>query len=85
MENTLHPAGRKAPSPGFIQMGEALPRAQMGRLRPAVVVLQAATDAKRQHAAIGRLVKMCKASPVVDKASRGITAEVRKDRDRGHE
>lgn len=68
MENTSHPAGRKAPSPGFIQMGEALPRAQMGRLRPAVVVLQAATDAKRQHAAIGRLVKMCKASPVVDKA-----------------
>ncbi|MBK6615103.1 hypothetical protein [Ottowia sp.] len=24
MEDTLHPAGRKASSPGFIQMGEAL-------------------------------------------------------------
>ena len=48
-------------------------------------VLKTSTDAKRQHAAIGKLVKMCKASAVVAVASRGITAEVRKDRDRGHE
>lgn len=85
MENTFPSAGRKMLPPGFIPMGEAVPSAQMGRLRPTSVVLHTATNARRQHAAIGKLLKMCKASPVVDKASQGITAEVRKDRERGHE
>lgn len=49
------------------------------------IVLKTATDPKRQHAAIGKLLKMCRASTVVANASRGITAEVRRDRDRGHE
>jgi hypothetical protein len=49
------------------------------------IVLKTATDPKRQHAAIGKLVRMCKASAVVTTASQGITAEVRRDRDRGHE
>lgn len=49
------------------------------------IVLKTATDPKRQHAAIGKLVKMCKTSAVVTTASQGITAEVRRDRDRGHE
>lgn len=85
MENTLPSSGRKTLAPGFIPMGDAVPFAQMGRLRPTSVVLHTATNAKRQHNAIGKLLKMCKASPVVDRASQGITAEVRKDRDRGHE
>jgi len=49
------------------------------------IVLKTAADPKRQHAAIGKLVKMCKASAVVTAASQGITAEVRRDRDRGHD
>lgn len=73
MENAL-PPGLKALAPGFIPMGDARPSAQMARLRPTSVV--------RQHAAIGKLTRMCKASPLVEKASQGITAEVRKDRDR---
>ncbi len=85
MENTLPSPGRKAFTPGFIPMGEAVPSAQMGRLRPTSVVLHTATNTKRQHTAIGKLLKMCKASAVVERASQGITAEVRKDRDRGHE
>lgn len=49
------------------------------------IVLKTAADPKRQHAAIAKLVKMCKASAVVATASQGITAEVRRDRDRGHD
>ena len=49
------------------------------------IVLKTAIDLKRQHAAIGKLVKMCRASSVVTVASQGITAEVRRDRDRGHD
>ena len=49
------------------------------------IVLKTTTDAKRQHAAISKLIKMCKASSVVTRASLGITAEVRRDRDRGGE
>ena len=49
------------------------------------IVLKTTADPKRQHAAINKLIKMCKTSPVVTNASKGITAEVRRDRDRGHE
>ncbi len=58
---------------------------QQGKARATSVVLKTSTDARRQHAAIGKLVRMCKASPVVANASRGITTEVRRDRDRGHD
>ena len=49
------------------------------------IVLKTTADPKRQHAAIAKLVKMCKASAVVATASQGITAEVRRDRDCGHD
>ena len=49
------------------------------------IVLKTRPDAKQQSAAIASLVKMCKQSPVVATARGGITAEVRRDRDRGHE
>lgn len=49
------------------------------------IVLKTTADPKRQHAAINKLIKMCKASPLVTTASKGITAEVRRDRDRAHE
>ena len=69
----------------FLQLGGSITHAAKGKLRPTSVVLKTATDARRQHLAITKLVRMCKASPVVANASRGITAEVRRDRDRGHE
>ena len=56
-----------------------------GRVQATSIVWKTATDPKRQHAVIGTLMKMCKASAVVTNASRAITAEVRGDRDRGHE
>ena len=68
----------------FLQLGGSFPCAQKGKLGPTSVVLKTATDARRQHLAVGKLVQMCKASPVVANASRGITTEVRRDRDRGH-
>ena len=46
------------------------------------IVLKSTADPKRQHAAINKLIKMCKASPLVTTASKEITAEVRRDRDR---
>lgn len=49
------------------------------------IVLKTTADPKRQHAAINKLIKMCRTSPVVTHASKGITAEVRRDRDRGHD
>ena len=49
------------------------------------IVLKTTADPKRQHAAIAKLVKMCRAPAVVANASQGITAEVRRDRDRGHD
>ena len=69
----------------FLQLGGSIAHASKGKLRPTSVVLKTTTDARRQHLAIAKLVRMCKASPVVANASRGITAEVRRDRDRGHE
>ena len=70
---------------GPVRVSGISPSQSSGRQMATSFVLKTSTDAKRQHAAIGKLVKMCKASAVVAVASRGITAEVRKDRDRGHE
>lgn len=53
------------------------------RTRATCIVLKKPTTPKRQHAAIRKLVEMCRASTVVTDAGRGITAEVRKDRDHG--
>jgi len=58
---------------------------QSGKPRATSLVLKTKADARKQHAAIAKLVAMCKASPVVKTASRGITAEVRRDRNHGHE
>ena len=69
----------------FLELGGSFTEAQKGKLRPTSVVLKTATDAQRQHLAIAKLVRICRGSPVVANASRGITAEVRRDRDRGHE
>lgn len=66
-------------------MPGVVPTMGKNRVQATSLVLKTAADPKRQHAAIGKLVKMCRESPVVANASRGITAEVRKDRDRGHD
>ena len=47
-------------------------------------MLKSATHVEWQHTAIGKLVKMCKES-AVSTAAKGITTEVRRDRDRGHD
>lgn len=70
---------------GLAQLGGAFTPMQPGKPLATSLVLKTKPDARKQHAAIAKLVKMCKASPVVKNASRGITAEVRRDRDRGHE
>lgn len=70
---------------GFIQVPGALPTSGKGETRATSIILKTAVNAKRQHAAIGRLVQMCRESAVVTHASRGITAEVRRDRDHGHD
>ena len=84
MKTTTSSVG--APSKTGIMQVSGFTAAQ-GKVRqqPTSIVLKTATDPKRQHAAIGKLIKMCRASAVVTSASRGITAEVRRDRDRGHE
>lgn len=76
------------PSPnklGQMHVSGFTPSLGKGRVQATSILLKTATDPKRQHAAIGKLMKMCKASAVVTNASRGITVEVRRDRDRGHE
>lgn len=84
MKNTTS-SETKPSNAGLLQMPGF--SAGQGRLRQQAtsIVLKTAIDLKRQHSAIGKLVKMCRASPVVTVASQGITAEVRRDRDRGHE
>ena len=69
---------------GHMLVSGFTPSLGKGRVQVTSIVLKTATDPKRQHAAIGKLMKMCKASAVVTNASRGITVEVRRDRDRGH-
>lgn len=70
---------------GLIQVESLATPAPRGKPLATSLVLRTKANARRQSAAIAKLVKMCKTSPVVANASRGITAEVRRDRDRGHE
>ena len=70
--------------PGHMLVSGFKPSLGKGRVQATSIVLKTAADPKRQHAAIGKLVTMCKASAVVPNARRGITAEVRRDRDRSH-
>ncbi|WP_332776545.1 hypothetical protein [Polaromonas sp.] len=84
MKSTAASATKRKPA-GLIQAGSAFTTTQLGKPLATSVVLKTKPDARRQHAAIVKLMKMCQASPVVKNASRGITAEVRRDRDRGHE
>ena len=56
------------PSPtrlGHMLVSGFTPSLGKGRVQATSIVLKTATDPKRQHAAIGKLMKMCKASAVV--------------------
>lgn len=68
----------------LIHAGHALAHAAAGKPPATSIVLKAKADTRKQHTAIAKLLKMCQASPVVKRADQGITAEVRRDRDRGH-
>ena len=68
----------------LLRAGHAFARAAAGKPAATSVVLKTKADMQRQHAAITKLLKMCQASPVVKRADQGITAEVRRDRNRGH-
>jgi hypothetical protein len=70
---------------GIFQMPSGEPFQGKGRVQATSIVLKNTTDSKRQHVAIGKLMQMCRESEVVTAVSRGITAEVRRDRDRGHD
>jgi len=83
MKNATPSQPRQQPK-GFARLSGTFAPSHKGKSLPTVLILKSSVDVKAQHLAIGKLVKMCKASPVVAKASRGITAEVRRDRDRGH-
>lgn len=74
-----------APNAGQVHLSGFATSGGKARQQATSIVLKTAADPKRQHAAIAKLVKMCKASAVVATASQGITAEVRRDRDRGHD
>ena len=67
----------------LIHAGHALAHAAAGKPPATSIVLKAKADTRKQHTAIAKLLKMCQASPVTS-ASQGITAKVRRDRDRGH-
>ena len=68
----------------LIQAGHVFAPAAAGKPAAISVVLKTKADTQKQHAAIAKLLKLCQASPVVKRADQGITAEVRRDRDRGH-
>jgi hypothetical protein len=74
-----------AAKPGHMLLSGFSPSVGKAHAQATSMVLKTTADPKRQHAAIKKLIKMCQASPVVINASKGITAEVRRDRDRGHE
>jgi hypothetical protein len=75
----------KPAKPGFFPIPGIAPAQGKGRTQATSIVLKTTTDPKRQHAAIGKLVQMCRESEVVAVVSRGITAEVRRNRDRGND
>ena len=85
---TAQPPAAIAQGPArLLHAGNAFARAAAGKPAATSVVLSTkATKAnsQKQHAAIAKLLKMCQTSPVVKRADQGITAEVRRDRDRGH-
>lgn len=83
MKSAVHHSPKPATT-GYFQVPGALLSAGKGKTQATSIILKTATNAKRQHTAIGKLLKMCKESAVVTTA-KGITAEVRRDRDRGHD
>ncbi|BDT68432.1 hypothetical protein os1_26150 [Comamonadaceae bacterium OS-1] len=83
MKSALHQPA-KATAPSTLQVPGALLSGSKGKVQATSIILKSATDAKRQHTAIGKLVKMCNESAVTT-AAKGITTEVRRDRDRGHD
>ena len=80
--STQSPIGRQLPA-RLVQASQLLTRAAAGKPALASMMLKNQADARKQHAAIAKLLKMCHSSPVTS-TSQGITAEVRRDRDRGH-
>ena len=77
---SMKTAAAVTPSPtklGHMLMSGFTPSLGKGRVQATSIILKTVTDPKRQHAAIGKWMKMCKASAVVTNASRGVTAEVR--------
>jgi hypothetical protein len=74
----------KPAKPGFFPMPGITPALGKGRMQATSIVLKTSTTSKRQHAAIGKLVQMCRESEVASVVSQGITAEVRRDRNWGH-
>ena len=81
-------AAAHVPSPSgsaLLQMSGFAPTQSRGRTQSTAIVLKTAIDTKRQHAAIGKLVKMARSSVVVTNASWGITAEVQSNRERGNQ
>ena len=68
----------------LIHADHVFARAAAGKPAATSVVLKTKADTQKQHAAIAKLLKMCQTSPVVKRADQGITAEVRRDRNRGH-
>lgn len=84
MKSAQSPAALTLGSARQLQGGNGFARAAAGKPAATSVVLKTGVDTQKQHAAIAKLLKMCQASPVVKRADQGITAEVRRDRDRGH-
>nr|WP_315185578.1 hypothetical protein [uncultured Albidiferax sp.] len=83
MKSALHHPTKATASSTF-QVPGALLSSGKGKVQATAIILKSATNVKRQHTAIGKLVKMCKESAVTT-AAKGITTEVRRDRDRGHD
>lgn len=84
MKSAQPPASVTRASARLLHAGHAFVRAAAGKPAATSVVLKTKADTQKQHAAIAKLLKMCQTSPVVKRADQGITAEVRRDRDRGH-
>lgn len=83
--HTTPPATGKQGQISLMQPDRVLAHATPGNpVVAASLVRKSKANRQRQHAAIAKLLKMCQTSPVVTLASQGITAEVRRDRDRGH-
>ena len=84
MKTAQPPAAVTQSRTRLLHAGNALARSVAGKPAPTSAVLEPKADKQKQHAAIAKLLKMCQTSPVVKRADQGITAEVRRDRNRGH-